>query len=68
MPPGELSITCPGCGAAARVPFAAVRRDNFYCPQCGKNIPLANAQADQTAAGDTPRPRARNTYRPTRRR
>jgi len=69
MPPGEIPVTCVGCGYQLRVPVAAVRRNNLYCPQCGKNIPLAGTLTDADSAPGTPvrKPR-RPTYRPTKRR
>ncbi len=46
MPPGEVAVSCPGCNNAIRVPFSAVRRDNLYCPMCGKKVSLAGVQTD----------------------
>lgn len=69
MPPGEIPVTCPGCGYQLRVPVAAVRRNNLYCPQCGKNIPLADAMPDTAPdQGTRARKPRRPTYRPTKRR
>ncbi len=52
MPPGEVTVTCSSCEYQLRLPTAAVRRDNFFCPQCGKNIPLAGVNT-QTGDGST---------------
>ena len=69
MPPGEISIACPGCQYQLRVPFAAVRRDSMYCPQCGKNIPLSGARTDTGENAAVARPKTkRSSYRPTRKR
>ena len=50
MPPPEIPVACPGCGYRVQLPTAAIRRNNFYCPQCGKSIPLGNVS---TATDDT---------------
>ena len=69
MPAGEFVVTCPGCGSASRLPFAALKRDSSYCSKCGKLIPLAGAQAssENNAAGGPGKPK-RRPYRPARRR
>lgn len=68
MPPGELMVRCPGCGNQVRVPYAAVRRDNTYCSQCGKRIELSGASQEQNQeAGDTAAPK-RRPYRPAKKR
>ena len=46
MPPGEISVNCPGCGNQVRAPFAAVRRNNTYCSKCGKKIDLAGTRQE----------------------
>lgn len=69
MPPGEIPVTCPGCSYQLRVPFAAVRRNNMYCPQCGKNIPLAGVQAEASSPDPAKsRAKPKRSSRPMRRR
>ena len=69
MPPGEITVTCLGCGNVSRLPFAAVSRNNSYCSRCGKRLPLENARAEPSATTANPaRPKARRVYRPTKRR
>lgn len=68
MPPGEITVTCPGCGFQARLPIAALRRDNSYCSQCGKRIPLSGVQIAPGDTGPNPTRAKRRTYRPTKRR
>ena len=41
MPPGEITVTCPGCGHRVSLPIAAVKRDNFYCSRCLEKIPMS---------------------------
>ncbi len=56
MPPPEVNVTCPGCNFRTNVPISAVRRNQYYCPQCGKNIPLEGVH---TPVGDTTPGRAK---------
>ncbi len=69
MPPPEIPVTCAGCGNRLAVPMAAVRRNNFYCPRCGKNIPLAGVQASVVDTGQSQaRIKPKRSSRPMRRR
>lgn len=68
MPPGEVPVTCSACGNQLRVPFAAVKRDNTYCSQCGHKVSLAGAfnnNDNNPTAGPARKP-ARRPYRPVR--
>ena len=68
MPPGEMQVRCPGCGNQIRVPFAALRRDNTYCSQCGKRIELKGVTAEQNTEGGAAAAPKRRQYRPARKR
>jgi hypothetical protein len=69
MPPGEMTVICPGCSYEARMPFAAIRRNNLYCPQCGRNIPLTGVQPDPASAQvSNARAKPKKSSRPMRRR
>lgn len=68
MPPGEIVVTCPGCGSQSRLPYAALKRDSSYCSRCGKAIPLNNVQTQPSGTTDGPAKPKRRPYRPTKRR
>ena len=68
MPPGEVSVTCPNCGATALLPVAAIRRDISYCSRCFKRIPLAGLRSNPTEDGQARAKPARRSYRPSKRR
>ncbi len=69
MPPGEVSVTCAGCGYRLQLPVSAIRRNNMYCPQCGKNIPLAGIQtSDSDGSAGVARVKPKKSSRPMRRR
>lgn len=68
MPPGEVTAVCE-CGYRARVPIPAIRRDNTYCSQCGKKIPLAGVRVEtETGVPVKSTAKARRPYRPAKRR
>ena len=68
MPPGEMSVRCPGCGNQVRVPFAALRRDSTYCSNCGKRIELSGVSTEQNTEGGATTAPKRRQYRPPRKR
>lgn len=68
MPPGEISITCPGCSYQLQAPISAIRRNNMYCPRCGKNIPLAGVQTSAEDGVSTGRPKPKRSSKPMKRR
>lgn len=66
MPPGEISLNCPGCGNQIRAPFAAVRRNNTYCSKCGKKIDLAGARTEDITTTASKPAQARRPYKSAR--
>ena len=58
MPPGEILVTCPHCQHRTSVPFAAVKRDNFYCSSCFQKVPMEGMRslAHNAATTGAPRP------------
>ena len=56
MPPGEITVTCPGCGNRVSLPIAAVKRDNFYCSRCLEKIPMAGIRTASDDASNRPQP------------
>jgi len=68
MPPGEITVTCIGCGSQTRLPFVALKRNSSYCSKCGKALPLADVRvAPNTEEARSPAPK-RRPYRSSKRR
>ena len=63
MPPGEIVVTCPNCQNRARLPFAAVKRDNFYCAKCAQKIPLNGVRPSTEEGVAFPASRQKRTRR-----
>lgn len=68
MPPGEISVACPGCEHRISIPVGAIRRNNMYCPKCGKAVPLTNVQAPDPTGNAVGRSRPKKSSRTFRRR
>ena len=67
MPPGEIVVVCPNCQTRARLPIAAVKRDNFYCSKCFEKVPMTGVRPtmmDEDAHSPSARPKkSSRTYR-----
>lgn len=59
MARNEVPVTCPHCGYWARMPVAALQRDNYHCSRCGMHVPLSSVKVDPADERDQPR-RARS--------